>query len=89
MQMAVQSVKKTVFDRLAEVKGASETNKSNLSAYTGTVRFDLCSKSKYLALQAFFCKENGLPQPLRGFAMTNLFRVFSYITLCFDDRLLL
>ena len=37
----------------AEVKEAPKTNKSNSSAYDGTVEFDLCSKSKCLAKQAF------------------------------------
>ena len=45
--------KNMFFDRLAEVKEAVETNNSNLSAYIGTVRFELCSKSKRLAQQGF------------------------------------
>ena len=43
---------KLVFDRLTEIKGTAETNKSNPSAYIGTLGFDLCSKSKLLAQQA-------------------------------------
>ena len=50
---APQSVKKLIFDRLAEGKEAPKTNKSNSSAYKGTVEFDLCSKSKHLAKQGF------------------------------------
>ena len=50
--MGGQSVKK-LFDRLAGVKEAPKTNKSNSSAYDGTVEFDLCSKSKHLAKQDF------------------------------------
>ena len=41
--------KNCFFDRLAEVKEAPKTSKSNLSAYIGTVRFELRSKSKHLA----------------------------------------
>ena len=52
--------KNMFFDRLAEVKEAVETNNSNLSAYIGTVRFELCSKSKHLAKQAFTLQKNGL-----------------------------
>jgi len=39
---------------MTEVKGADKTNNSSLSAYIGTVRLELCSKSKCLAQQAFF-----------------------------------
>ena len=43
-------VKKQVFlTPLAEVNKAVKTSNSNLSAYIGTVRFELCSKSKRLA----------------------------------------
>ncbi len=86
--LALSSLSKNLFfDRLAEVKGAAETNKSNLSAYVGTVRFDLCSKSKHLAEQALFSgKENGLPQPFQGFAMTWYLQCSSVFTVCFDDR---
>ena len=45
--------KNLFFDSLAEVKEAPKTNKSNSSAYDGTVEFDLCSKSKHLAKQGF------------------------------------
>ncbi len=41
------------FDRLTEVEGAPKASKTNLSAYEGTVRFVLRSKSKYLGKQAF------------------------------------
>ena len=44
---------KTLFDRMTEVKEAPKTNKSNSSAYKGTVEFDLCRKSKHLAQQDF------------------------------------
>ena len=60
VQTEPQSVKKHIFDRLTEGKGAGETNKSNLSAYIGTVRFDLCSKPKHLAKQAFVVYERFL-----------------------------
>ena len=35
------SLSKNFFDRLTEVKEASKTNKSNPSAYDGTLGFDL------------------------------------------------
>ena len=57
---SLQSVKKVLFDRLAEVKEAPKTNKSNPSAYMGTLGFDLCSKSKCLAQQAF----SSIPQSI-------------------------
>ena len=44
-----------------ETDKATKTNKSSLSAYIGTVRLDLCSKSKGLAKQAF------TPQGTYGF----------------------
>ena len=48
-QPVLEPAAQWVNNRLTEGKGAGETNKSNLSAYIGTVRFDLCSKSKHLA----------------------------------------
>ena len=42
-------VKKLVFDRLAEVTKADKTNNSHSSAYIGTIECELCSKSKCLA----------------------------------------
>ena len=61
---ALSSVKKLVFDRLTEVKGATKTNKPDLSAYIGTVKSGLCSKSKCLAQQAFYTPH---PSKIRDF----------------------
>ncbi len=52
-RQALQSVKKHIFDRLAEVKGAVKTSKPISSAYIGTVESGLRSKSKCLAQQGF------------------------------------
>ena len=49
MQHASSVCQKKFFDRLAEIKEAPKTSNSNPSAYIGTVGFELCSKSKYLA----------------------------------------
>ena len=62
----MQPVKKLFFDRLAELKGAVETSNANLSAYIGTVRFAVCSKSKHLAQQAFRYKGIRIVTPLNA-----------------------
>ena len=46
--MLFQSVKKPIFDRLAEVKEASKASNSYSSAYIDTVEGELRSKSKHL-----------------------------------------
>ena len=82
--MSFQSVKYKLFDRLAEVKEPIKTNNSNLSAYMGTVRFELCSKSKCIAQQSLFMGERIATASVpTGFAMTGIYKTFSIPILAF------
>jgi len=80
----LQSVKKVFFDRLPEVKEAPKTNKSNPSAYKGTLGFDLCSKSKCLRSKLFYTtsvkNQRFLPPSPQGEGSTNR----AYSILLFD-----
>ncbi len=82
---AIQSVKKLVFDRLAEGKETPKTNKSNSSAYDGTLEFDLCSKSKHLAQQDLYPLSVKKQKFLPSFPLVEGFCESHDIILCFDD----
>ena len=77
--------KNLFFDSLAEVKEAPKTNKSNSSAYDGTVEFDLCSKSKHLAKQGFL---QVLSAPCTSSDLAALGHLLlkdkAFLNLCFD-----